>query len=206
MLFSSLFNLGTGCIIAVMCPLDRTYPLSSSRPCSAGLDLVGLHCFLVDLQARCLCFLRILFTLLRLACLVLLPVVSRMLCNLSSRVWILISHQQTRSVYDIVHLAYLLAMGCTLWILLSKTFCSLLFRSYDIPSFYGRYIGSYCPCTLRLLGCESHSCRNCGISSFGLHICFLYHPLAIMSVCCCTHLLHLQICLLYPLDLILFSA
>jgi hypothetical protein len=25
-----------------------------------------------------------------------------------------------------------------------------------------------------------------------------------MSVCCCTHLLHLQICLLYPLDLILF--
>jgi hypothetical protein len=27
-----------------------------------------------------------------------------------------------------------------------------------------------------------------------------------VSVCCCTHLLHLQICLLYPLDLILFSA
>jgi hypothetical protein len=25
-----------------------------------------------------------------------------------------------------------------------------------------------------------------------------------MFVCCCTHLLHLQICLLYPLDLILF--
>jgi hypothetical protein len=27
-----------------------------------------------------------------------------------------------------------------------------------------------------------------------------------VSVCCCTHLIHLQICLLYPLDLILFSA
>jgi hypothetical protein len=30
MLFSSLFDLGTGCIIAVMCPLDGTYPSSSS--------------------------------------------------------------------------------------------------------------------------------------------------------------------------------
>jgi hypothetical protein len=28
----------------------------------------------------------------------------------------------------------------------------------------------------------------------------------IMSVCCCTHLLRLQTCLLYPLNLILFSA
>jgi hypothetical protein len=27
-----------------------------------------------------------------------------------------------------------------------------------------------------------------------------------VSICCCTHPLHLQICLLYPLDLILFSA
>jgi hypothetical protein len=25
-------------------------------------------------------------------------------------------------------------------------------------------------------------------------------------ICCCTHLLHLQICLLYPLNLILFLA
>jgi hypothetical protein len=25
-----------------------------------------------------------------------------------------------------------------------------------------------------------------------------------VSVCCCTHLLYLQICLLYPLNLILF--
>jgi hypothetical protein len=25
-------------------------------------------------------------------------------------------------------------------------------------------------------------------------------------ICCCTHLLHLQICLLYPLNLIQFSA
>jgi hypothetical protein len=32
MLFSSLFDLDTGCIIAVMCPLDGTYPPSSSRP------------------------------------------------------------------------------------------------------------------------------------------------------------------------------
>jgi hypothetical protein len=28
----------------------------------------------------------------------------------------------------------------------------------------------------------------------------------IVSICCCTHLLHLQICLLYPSNLILFSA
>jgi hypothetical protein len=27
-----LFDLGTGCIIAVMCPFDGTYPSSSSRP------------------------------------------------------------------------------------------------------------------------------------------------------------------------------
>jgi hypothetical protein len=31
-LFSSLFALGTGCIIVVMCPLDGTYPSSSSCP------------------------------------------------------------------------------------------------------------------------------------------------------------------------------
>jgi hypothetical protein len=85
--------------------------------------------------------------LLRLACLVLLPVVSRTLCNLSSCAWILISHQQTRSVCDMVHLAYLLVMGCTLWVLLPETFCSLIFRSYDILSFYGRSLGSYYPCT-----------------------------------------------------------
>jgi hypothetical protein len=57
-----------------------------------------------------------------------------------------------------------------------------------------------------LLGCESRSYCNCGISSFGLHICFLYHPLVIMSIYCCTHLLYLQICFLYPLNLILFST
>jgi hypothetical protein len=28
----------------------------------------------------------------------------------------------------------------------------------------------------------------------------------IMSVCCCTYLLHLRTCFLYPLNLILFSA
>jgi hypothetical protein len=175
-------------------------------PGSTDLDLEELHCFLVDLQARCLCFLRIPAVLLRLACLLLLPIVLRTLCNLSSRVWILVSHQQTRSVYDRVRLACLLVMGCTLWILLSETFCILLFCSYDIPSFDGRSLGSYYPCTLRLLGCESHSYRNYGISSFGLCICFLYHPLATVSICCCTHLLHLQICLLYPLNLILFLA
>jgi hypothetical protein len=158
------------------------------------------------LQAHCLCFLHIPVVLLWLTCLVLLPVVLKMSCNLSLHAWILVSHQQTQNVYDMVRLAYLQVMGCTLWILLSETFCSLPFRSYDILSFYGRSLGSYYPCTLQLLGCESHSYRNCGISSFGLHICFLYRPLAIMFVCCYTHLLHLQICLLYPLNLILFSA
>jgi hypothetical protein len=98
---------------------------------SAGLDFEELHYFLADLQARCLCFLRIPTILLRLACLVLLPVASRTLCNLSLRAWILVSHQQTRSVCDMPRLAYLLVMGCTLWILLSENFCSLLFHSYD---------------------------------------------------------------------------
>jgi hypothetical protein len=37
-------------------------------PSSAGLDLEELHCFLVDLQARCLRSLRILVILLRLVC------------------------------------------------------------------------------------------------------------------------------------------
>jgi hypothetical protein len=55
-------------------------------PGLAGLGLVGLHYFLVDLQARCLCFLRILSVLLWLACLVPLPRVSRTLCNLSLHV------------------------------------------------------------------------------------------------------------------------
>jgi hypothetical protein len=31
-LFSSLFDFGTGCIIAVMCPLDGIYPPSLSCP------------------------------------------------------------------------------------------------------------------------------------------------------------------------------
>jgi hypothetical protein len=175
-------------------------------PGSAGLDFEEFHCFLADLQVHCLCFLRIPAVLLRLICLVPLPVVSKTSCSLSLRAWILVSHQQTRSVYDMVSLAYLQVMGCSLWILLSETFYSLPFRSCDILSFYGRSLDSYYLCTLRLLGCEVHSCRNCGISSFDLHICFLYHPLAIMFVCCCMHLLHLQICLLYPLNLILFSA
>jgi hypothetical protein len=32
MLFSSLFDFGTGCIIVVMCPLDGMYPPSLSCP------------------------------------------------------------------------------------------------------------------------------------------------------------------------------
>jgi hypothetical protein len=76
-------------------------------PGSSGLDFEELHCFLADLQAHCLCFLRIPTILLRLACLVLLPTVSKTSCNLSLRAWILVSHQRTRSVYDTVRLAYL---------------------------------------------------------------------------------------------------
>jgi hypothetical protein len=175
-------------------------------PGFTGLVLEELHCFLVDLQGDCWCFLRILAVLLWLACLVLLPIFSRMLCNLSLRAWILTFHQRTQSVCDKVHLAYLLVMGCTLWILLSETFCSLLSYSFDIPSFCGRSLGSCCPCTLRLHGYGSHSCRSCGIFFFGPGIYFFYHPLAITSACCCMHLLHLQICLLHPLGLTLFLA
>jgi hypothetical protein len=51
----------------------------------AGLDFEELHCFLADLQVHCLCFLRNLAVLLRLACLVLLPIVSKTSCNLSLR-------------------------------------------------------------------------------------------------------------------------
>jgi hypothetical protein len=115
----------------------------------------------------------------------------------------------TRSVCDMVCLTYLLVMSCILWVLLSKiSYCfhSLLFRSYRTLSFYGRSLGSCCLCTLQLLCCGSHSCHNCETSSFGLHICSLYHPRVIMSVCYCTHLLHLRTYFLYPLSLILFLA
>jgi hypothetical protein len=49
---------------------------------SADLDFEELHCFLADLQAHSLCFLLIPAVLLRLACLVMLPVVSKTSCNL----------------------------------------------------------------------------------------------------------------------------
>jgi hypothetical protein len=74
-------------------------------PGLAGLVLEGLRCFLVDLQEDYWCFLCILAILPRFASLVLLPVVSRMLCNLSLCAWILTFHRRTQSVYDKVHLA-----------------------------------------------------------------------------------------------------
>jgi hypothetical protein len=88
-------------------------------------------------------------------------------------------------------------MGYTLWV---------LFHSCGIPSFCGHFLDNHCLCTPWLLGCGSRSCRNCGISTFGRRICFLYRPLVTVFICCCTHLHHLQICLLYPLNLILSSA
>jgi hypothetical protein len=118
----------------------------------AGLVLEGLHCSLVDLW-EVFCFLHILVALLRFACLMLPLVASRMLCSLPLDAWILAFHRQTLSVYDKVHLACLLATGYTLWILLWKTFCSPLFRSFDIPSFCDHFLGSCCPCIPRLLGC-----------------------------------------------------
>jgi hypothetical protein len=158
-------------------------------PGSTGLDLEELRCFLVDLQARCLYSLHILASLIRLVYSVLPPEVSRTSCNLSSRVWILVFHRRTQSVYDMVHLAYPLVMGCTLWVLLSEIFCwsrILLFRSYAIPSFCGRSPGNYCLCTLRLLGCGSRSYHNCGISSFGHRIYFLCHRQVTVFVCYCS--------------------
>jgi hypothetical protein len=44
MLFSSLFDFGTGCINAVMCPLDGTYPPSSSRPWFGLVTIVLVSC------------------------------------------------------------------------------------------------------------------------------------------------------------------
>jgi hypothetical protein len=157
----------------------------------------------------CSCSLRIPVSLLRLVCLLLPPRVSRMFCSLSLRVWTLFFHRRTRSVYGTVRLAYHLVMGCILEVPLTVTFCyshSLLFRSCGIPSFYGHLLDNYCLCIPRLLGCGSHSCRNCGISSFGHRIRFLCRLLVIMFVYCCTHLHHLQICLLYPLNRILSLA
>jgi hypothetical protein len=153
--------------------------------------------------------LRILVSLLRLVCLLLPPGVSRMLCNHLLRVWILFFHRRTRSVYGMVRLAYHMVKGCILKVLLAGTFCcsrSLLFHSCGIPGFCDHFLDNYCLCIPRLLGCGSRGCRNCEIFSFGHRICFLYRLLVIMFICCCTCLRHLQICLLYPLDLILFSA
>jgi hypothetical protein len=164
-------------------------------PSLAGLVVEGLHCSLVDLWEVC-CFLHILVALFWFVCLMLLLVASRILCNLSLHAWILAFHRRTLSVYDKVHLACLLAMGYTLWILLWETFYSPLFRSFDIPSFCNHSLDSYCPYIPRLLGCGSRSCRNCGIVFFNFYICFFYRPLGIASACCCTRLLRLQICLL----------
>jgi hypothetical protein len=140
----------------------------------------------------------------------LLPLgVLRTSCNLSSRVWTLVFHQRTRSVCGTVRLAYPLVIGYTFWVLLSEIFCcshSLLFHSCGIPRFFGRFLDKHCLCTPRLLGCGSRSCHNCGISSFGHCTCFLCRLLVIVFICCCTHLHYLQICLLYPLNLILSSA
>jgi hypothetical protein len=166
-------------------------------PGLAGLVLEGLHCFLADLWGVC-CFLRILVALLRFIYLMLPLVASRMLCNLSLHVWILAFHRRTLSVYDKVRLACLLATGYTLWILLWETFYSLLFCSFDIPSFCDHSLDSCCPCILRLLGYESRSCHNCATVFFDFHICFFYRPLGIMSTCCCMRLLRLRICLLRP--------
>jgi hypothetical protein len=166
-------------------------------PGLAGLILEVLHCSLADLWEVC-CFLRILVALLRFVCLMLPLVASRMLCNLSLHSWILVFHRRTLSVYDKVHLACLLATGCTLWILSWKTFYSPLFHSFDIPSFCDHFLDSYCPYTPRLLGYGSRSCRNCGTFSFDFHIYFICRPLGIAFACCCMRLLHLQICLLRP--------
>jgi hypothetical protein len=155
---------------------------------------------------RCLCSLCILVSSLRLVYSLLPLGVSRTSCNLSSRVWTLVFHQRTRNECGTVHLAYPLVMGCTLWVLLSGIFCcsrSLLFHNYGIPSFCGRFLDNHYLCTPRLLGCGSRSCRNCGISSFGHRIYFLCRLLVIVFICCCTHLRHLQIYLLCPLDRIL---
>jgi hypothetical protein len=132
------------------------------------------------------------------ACLVLLLVVSGTLCNLSLHAWTLAFHRRTLSVYGKACLTCLLGKGCTLWILLWETFCSPLFRSFGILSFCDHSLDSCCPYILWLLGCGSHSCHTCGIFFFDFHICFFYHPLAIMSVCYCIRLLHLQTCSLCP--------
>jgi hypothetical protein len=166
-------------------------------PGLAGPVLEELHCSLVDLWKVC-CFLRILVALLRFACLVLLLIVSRTLCSLSLHAWTLAFHRRMLSVCGKARLTCLLATGYTLWILLWETFCSPLFCSFYILSFCDHSLGSYCPYIPRLLGCGSHSCRNCGIFSFGFHICFFCRPLAITSAYCCMRLLYLQICLLPP--------
>jgi hypothetical protein len=153
--------------------------------------------------------LRILVSLLRLVCLLLPPGVSRMLCNHLLRVWILFFHRRTRSVYGMVRLTYHLVMGCTSGVLLPETFCcshSLFFHNCGIPNFCDLFPDNCCLCILRLFGCESRSYRNCGIFSFGYHICFIYRLLVIAFVCCCTRLRHLQICLLCPLSRMLSLA
>jgi hypothetical protein len=92
---------------------------------------------------------------------------------------------------------------------LVETFCysrNLLFCCCGIPNFCGHFLDKYYLCIPRLLGCGSRGCRNCGISSFGHRICFLCCPLVITFVYCCTHLHHLQIYSLCPLNRILSSA
>jgi hypothetical protein len=176
------------------------------------LDLVDfglalLRCLLAGLmEVCCLCCPHNLAFLLWLAYFMLPPEVSKTFYSLSLRVWTLFSHQQMRSVYGMVHLAYRLVMDCIPWIPWTGTFwyCwSLLCRSCGILSSCGHLLDNYCLCMPRLLGYGSRSCHSCGIFSIDCCIYFPYRLLVIMSSCYYTCLRRLRTYLLCPLAPIL---
>jgi hypothetical protein len=105
--------------------------------------------------------------LLRLAYCLLPPEVSGMFCSLSLRIWRLFSHQQMRSVYGMVRLAYRLVMDCIPWAPWIGIFCycwSLPYRNCGILSSCGHLFDNYCLCIMRLLDCGSRSCHSSGSS------------------------------------------
>jgi hypothetical protein len=107
-----------------------------------------------------------------------------------------------------VHWAYRLAIGCSLLNPLAGTACccpSHLCYHCATRCFGGHHFDSCSLYTLRLLGCESRSCRNCRIIASGWCTCSACHFRVIEFSCFDMHPLCLWICFLHPCSVTVFG-
>jgi hypothetical protein len=102
------------------------------------------------------------------------------------------------NVCGMVHWGYPQVTGWSflIFLLLSHLFCG---TRYSFAHFLLRRF-SY---TLRLLGCAGCGHRCCETYVSGYCICLICHARVIVPFCCAKHPLHPQICLLFPLVMIL---